>query len=107
MYGHSWCGTIVQGEQYVREHTKWIGKVLDQITEIQPGRKRKDLLKVFTTEGGLSTRYQRTYVFAGCPYIKVDVQFKVTRKGESGLEEEPDDIIESIPPPYLADSVTD
>jgi hypothetical protein len=99
--------SVPEGEQYLQDRTQWIGKVLHQITEIQPGMKRQDLLKVFTTEGGLSTRYQRTYVYAGCPYIKVDVRFKIARKGDNGVEEEQDDTIESISQPYLAYSVMD
>lgn len=67
--------------------------------------RRKDLLTVFTTEGGISTRTQRTYVLTECPYIKVNVRFK---NGESlDLDEDPDDIIESISQPYLAWGVID
>src|SRR5256884_1752422 len=42
------------------ERTKWIAKVLRQIGKIRPGMRRRDLLTVFTTEGGISTRTQRT-----------------------------------------------
>jgi hypothetical protein len=67
---------------------------------------RGDLLRVFTTEGGISTRTQRTYVHTECPYIKVTVHFKAM--GESStLDENPDDIIESISQPFLAGSVVD
>jgi hypothetical protein len=54
------------------------------------------LLKVFTTEGGLSTRFQHTYVYSECPYIKVNVRFKAASNEGNGVQEEPDDIIESI-----------
>ena len=40
------------------------------------GMTRADLLKVFTTEGGLSTGLNRTYVYRECQYIKVDVDFE-------------------------------
>jgi hypothetical protein len=36
---------------YSEERTEWIAKVLRQITKIEPGMKRQELLKVFTTEG--------------------------------------------------------
>ena len=88
------------------ERTKWIGKVLGQISRIQPGMIRKDLLRLFTTEGGISTRTQRTYVLTECPNIKVIVHFKPANS-ENDLNEGPDDIIESISQPYLAWSVMD
>ena len=69
--------------------------------------KRQDLLKVFTTEGGLSTRFQRTYVYAECPYIKVNVRFKAASDEGNVVAEEPDDIIESISQPYLGWSAMD
>jgi hypothetical protein len=95
------------GDDYARERTKWVAKVLRQITKIEPGMKRRDLLKVFTTEGGLSTRFQHTYVYSECPYIKVNVRFKSANNEGNGVDEEPDDIIESISQPYLAWSVMD
>jgi hypothetical protein len=89
------------------ERTKWIGKALRQISKIQPGMRRKDLLEIFTTEGGLSTRTQRTYVFIECRYIKVTVGFKPVSSQSTGLDDDPDDIIESISQPYLAWGVAD
>ena len=57
---------------------------------IKVGMTRRDLLTVFMPEGGISTRLFRRYVFRGCQYIKVDVEF--TPVGTR---------------PYLAWSVTD
>jgi hypothetical protein len=99
--------SVPMGDDYARERTKWVAKVLRQITKIEPGMTRRDLLKVFTTEGGLSTRFQHTYVYSECPYIKVNVRFKASHNEGNGLEDEPDDIIESISQPYLAWSVMD
>jgi hypothetical protein len=90
-----------------QERTKWIAKVLRQIYKIQPGMRRKDLLKVFTTEGGLSTRLQRTYVHIECPYIKVDVRFKAAGNQPDAWKEDPEDIVEGISRPYLEFSVAD
>jgi|SRR5215470_8582849 len=110
-----WAKSIAQiedesvpvGEDLTRERTKWIAKALRQIGKVEPGMKRQDLLNIFTTEGGLSTRFQRTYVYTECPYIKVNVGFKPARQKETSLEEDPDDIIESISQPFLAWSVMD
>jgi hypothetical protein len=98
---------VPTGDDYAKERTKWVAKVLRQIAKMEPGMKRQDLLKVFNTEGGLSSRFQRTYVYSECPYIKVNVRFKAADNEGNGVEEEPDDIIESISQPYLAWSVMD
>jgi hypothetical protein len=85
-----------------QERTKWIAKVLRRIGKIKPGMRRRDLLKEFTTEGGLSNRFQRTYVDVECYYIKVNVRFKPIGKVHDFMEESADDIIQSISQPYLA-----
>jgi hypothetical protein len=89
------------------ERTKWVAKLLRQIGKVQPGMRRKDLLTIFTTEGGISNRFQRTYVHVECPYIKVTVRFKAVNDERNALTENPEDIIESISPPYLAWSTMD
>jgi hypothetical protein len=94
-------------EELARERTQWIAKVLRQITKFEPGMRREDLLKVFATEGGISNRFQRTYVYAECPFIKINVRFKAANDEGNGLKEDPDDTIESISNPYLAWSVLD
>jgi hypothetical protein len=87
--------------------TKWVAKVLRQIGKIEPGMRRKDLFTVFTTEGGISNRFQQTYVHVECPYIKFSVRFKAVSDERDTLKEDPEDIIESISPPYLAWSTMD
>src|SRR6266403_2182769 len=90
-----------------QERTKWIAKVLRQIGKIKPGMRRRDLLSEFTIEGGLSNRLQRTYVHVECPYIKVNVRFKAISGDHNVMEENADDLIESISQPYLAWSAMD
>jgi hypothetical protein len=46
-------------------------------------------------------------VYVDCPYIKVDVHFTALNSDSSDVNGDPDDVIESISPPYLAGSVTD
>jgi hypothetical protein len=99
--------SVPTGGAYDKERIRWVAKVLRQIAKIEPGMKRRDLLKVLSTEGGLSTRSQRTYVYSECPYIKVTIRFKAANNEGNAGEEEPDDIIESISQPYLAWSVMD
>lgn len=81
-------------------HTQWVNNVLAWTATIKPGMTRSDLLRVFTTEGGLSTRTRRTYVLKQCPTIKVDVEFSFS-------ENEGDDRITQISKPYLGYGVYD
>ncbi|HTX76520.1 MAG TPA: hypothetical protein VMD29_09970 [Terracidiphilus sp.] len=80
---------------------------------IEAGMNRKQLNRIFTTEGGLSTALQRTFVSRDCPYFKVEVTF--VRAGNSGgavsraerLQEFDDDVIANISKPYLAFTIAD
>ena len=85
------------------DHTVWIAAALRAMQTIKVGMTRADLMKVFTTEGGLSTTSQRTYVYRECPYIKVDVKFATSSREEERVT---DKIVE-ISRPYLAWSVMD
>lgn len=89
--------------QIEREHAAWIADVLNHMQTIKVGMTRSDLMKVFTTEGGLSTTSQRTYVYRQCSYIKVDVKFAASSRDE----ELPTDKIVEVSRPYLAWSVGD
>jgi hypothetical protein len=88
-------------------HTKWIAESLTQMETIKVGMTRKDLLTVFTTEGGISTRINRTYVFRECPYIKVDAAFQIQEKNDALSGDENTDVITSISKPYLQWAITD
>jgi len=74
---------------------------------------REELMKVFRTEGGLSTGLHRTFVSRECPYFKVDVEFRAVGRpdrdsdGRVTLEEDARDIIVKISRPYLQFSIVD
>ena len=95
------------------QHIDWVKNSLLKIQTIKVGMTRGRLLEVFTTEGGLSTGLQRTYVFRECPYIKVNVKFTAVGRperdtdGRVTLEESNLDVIKEISAPYLAWSVAD
>jgi hypothetical protein len=99
--------SVPEGPAYAQQRTDWIAKVLSRIDSIHAGMTRKDLNRVLTTEGGLSTRLQRTYVFVDCPYIKVEVRFKAAAGTTDLIGESPGDVIESISKPYLEFSIAD
>ena len=89
------------------EHRKWIASVIESTETIKPGMTREDLLRVFTTEGGLSNRLHRTYVYKECPYIKVAVEFEATENPDDHLTEMREDRIVKISTPFLQYSVMD
>jgi len=92
----------VAGESQIDwEHTKWVDSVLRWTIDIKPGMTRKDLLRIYTTEGGLSFRQSRTYVLKQCPYIKVNVQFAPIGDAQTPFGESPNDTIVKISKPYL------
>ena len=80
---------------------------------IKLGDTRKNLLRVFTTEGGLSTDLEHTYVSQDCPLFKVELKFHAIGRPERGsdgevtLVESDDDIITALSGPYLASAVLD
>jgi hypothetical protein len=94
-------------------HAAWVSLVLRKMQTIKPGMTRTDLLKVFTTEGGLSTGLHRTFVSQDCPYFKVDVDFQAVGRasrdvdGRVTLVEGSQDIIVKISRPYFEFSIVD
>ncbi len=103
----------LRDSQKSEENTKWISDSLREMKTIEVGKTRADLLKVFTTEGGLSTGLNRTYVYRKCPYIKVDVEFEAVGRtardaeGRVTVKEDDRDKIKSISKPYLELSIVD
>jgi hypothetical protein len=96
-----------------QDRTAWVGQVLTRMQSIKPGMTRKELKAVFTTEGGLSTGLQRTYISRDCPYFKLDVEFHAVGRpdrdanGRVTLVESDDDTIRKISTPYLQFSIMD
>jgi hypothetical protein len=102
-----------QSSQRTQGQTEWIANSLKEIQKIKIGMTRADLLKVFTTEGGLSTGLNRTYVYRECRYIKVAVEFEPVGRpardaaGRVTLKEAGQDVIKKISKPYLEWPVID
>jgi hypothetical protein len=95
------------------QHVVWVSHALEKMETIKPGMTRADVLKVFTTEGGLSTRLQRTFVSRDCPYFKVDVEFEAVGRpshdenGRVTQKEDSQDIIVKVSRPYVQAGFTD
>jgi hypothetical protein len=86
--------------------TRSMEQVLKDVSSVQSGMTRAELLRVFTTEGGLSTRDEQRYVYRRCPLIKVIVSFRRPADadddwGGAPEEERAGDIIQSISKPFL------
>jgi hypothetical protein len=98
--------------QLPQNHIAWVTDVMKRMQTVKVGMTRSELLAVFTTEGGIYTDVQRTFVSRDCPYFKVDVEFEaVDRLRDSQgrvihVEGNRDTIIR-ISRPYLAFSVMD
>jgi len=89
------------------DHVRWVAAAMERMRTITPGMTRAQALAVFTTEGGIATRLEQTYVFRGCPYFKVDVQFEAAdgairdAEGRLPMAEMDQDRILKISKPYL------
>ena len=86
--------------------TAWVAESLKAMQKIKAGMTRAQLLRVFTGEGGLSTRTDQVYVYRQCAYFKVRVHFKPVGKN-AGVFGSPDDRITRLSEPFLQWSVGD
>lgn len=87
-------------------HVEWVANALKEMQSIKVGMTRRELLQVFTTEGGISTPARSHYVYKGCPYFKVQVEFQL--QGGSGRQEaSPEDKIIKISKPYIENMIID
>src|SRR5438876_12337337 len=93
--------SVGSAQRETMSHSESVARSLHAIQTIKVGMTRKDLLKLFTVEGGISTRTSRRYVFRECPYIKVDVGFEPVGAPQDKLKGHLEDRIISISQPYL------
>lgn len=84
-----------------------IEESLKDIEKIKVGMTRKDLLTVFETEGGISSRTQNHYVYKKCMFIRVDVKYSAVGDEQPRFPESPDDKIIEISKPYLGYPIQD
>jgi hypothetical protein len=88
-------------------HIDWVTEVLIRMQTVKLGMTRNELLKIFTTEGGISTGLRRTFVSRDCPFFKVDVEFRAVGRPSRDqdrrvtLQEDGRDVIVKISKPYL------
>jgi hypothetical protein len=117
VFASAWCGVAASqspAKPLVADPalTRSMDQVLKDVSSIQSGMTRTELLRIFTTEGGLSTRDEQRYVYRRCPYIKVMVTFRRPADadddwGGAPEEERAGDVILSISKPFLEYSITE
>ncbi|MGO8763942.1 MAG: discoidin domain-containing protein [Limisphaerales bacterium] len=95
------------GNEVATNLTKQISDILIECQKIKPRMTRADLMTTFTTEGGISTAEQGTFVYRDCPYVKVDVDFSSADPTQKVIVERSTDIISKISKPYLDWSIND
>ncbi len=95
------------GEEIDKSLTQQVSAVLTECKKIAPGATRAELLKIFTSEGGISTAKHRTFVHRRCPYIKVDVDFTLSDPKQSLVDERATDTVKKVSRPYLEWSIID
>ena len=116
--GTALCSAFTQEAKAVQpestpDHVKWVLQILERMERVKPGMTRSALSAVFSTEGGVSTALQSTFVSRACPYFKVDVTFRAVGRSDKDQQgrgtkiEDPHDEILSISRPYLAYMVVD
>jgi hypothetical protein len=101
------------GDKSSSEHVAWVAESLKRIMTVKPGMNRDQLMRVFSTEGGISTALWRTFVSRDCPLFKVDVTFHrapgfdPNASRDQWMQERDDDLIDSVSRPYLQFSIMD
>jgi hypothetical protein len=97
-------------DEHSGDHIAWVVECLERMLTVTPGMSRSQLMHIFSTEGGISTALQRTFVSRDCPYFKVIVKFRRMDPGMTGsdwLEEREDDLITDISGPFMQFSIMD
>ncbi|HXH70788.1 MAG TPA: hypothetical protein VNI60_10715 [Pyrinomonadaceae bacterium] len=79
---------------------KCVTDALAGIEKIKVGMKRRDLDKMFSVDGGISSITER-FVYEKCNFIKVEVKFKFVDKSDKFPKGNPEDEIIEISKPYL------
>lgn len=87
--------------------TDEVSKALEDCQKIKVGMTRAQLLELFKTGGGVYNATNRRFVYRRCPYISVNVEFKLSAPGQSIFDERMTDTISKISEPFLAWGIAD
>jgi hypothetical protein len=105
MTGSGFREWMYANESSIEDRSSWSGPhvgvstvlvgILEDWYKIHPGNAKSDLLKYFELDGGFWGPDKQTYISRRCPYIKIDVTFRVDPHTDSGS------VITSVSRPYL------
>ncbi len=92
-----------------KSHIDWAAKALERMLSVTPGMTRKELLRVLTTEGGISFRRQQTYVSRDCPVFKVRVEFEPVGPPDPALLsiDSENDVVRKVSEPFMQFPIMD
>ncbi|MBC7797894.1 MAG: hypothetical protein H7Z37_13555 [Pyrinomonadaceae bacterium] len=95
------CLAKISNSQSQTSSCKCVSDALSDIEKIKVGMKRKDLDKMFSVDGGISTTNPQRFVYEQCNFIKVEVKFEFIDTSNRFPKDSPDDKINEISKPYL------
>lgn len=95
-----WFAKISNGQSQT-SNCKCVSDALSDIEKIKVGMKRKDLDKMFFTDGGISPTNPQRFVYEQCNFIKLEVKFEFIDTSNKFPKNNPDDKISEISKPYL------
>jgi hypothetical protein len=62
---------------------------------------RREVEKHFKLDGGMQVRQETRYMYLGCYYIRVDVEFDLAAP-TGRVEDSPNDVVSRVSRPYVA-----
>ena len=104
------CMTLIaeaQGNNRESQCCSVVTAALQAVGQIKKGRKRADVEKEFSEQGGLSGRNETIYVYKLCPLIKVRVFFSPSTDQKGSRKSRLDDMVRSVSTPYIEYPVKD
>ena len=90
-----------ENKQVYGDNCEFIEKSMKEIETIKVGMKRKDLIKIFHQDGGVSAINQPRFVYEKCSFIKIDVKFEPVDKNKKFAVDNSEDKIVEISKPYF------
>ncbi len=78
-----------------------VERALQETRSIKSGMTRREVEKHFKLDGGVQVRHETRYMYLGCHYIRVDVEFDLAAPTDR-VEDSPNDVVTRVLRPYVA-----
>lgn len=99
--------SLSSGQWNKADYVEALAECQKGAAKIKVGSTRKELKELYVEGGGFSMRSARNYVYKGCPYVRVDVEFEPVENNQDHTKEYPTDKIRKISKPYISPLVSD